>query len=180
MNKIYTRGGDKGQTGLFSGPRVSKNDPLIHALGCVDELNTVIGVARSLHVKQDRLAEIMQRLQNELFEAGAELGSGHTTMPRITEEHVARFEGYIDELTAGLPPLANFILPGGHPVAAHLHQARTVCRRAERAIIAAMDEVRVAPALLAYVNRLSDLLFTLAREANRAYGLGDVLWEKTD
>jgi cob(I)alamin adenosyltransferase len=178
VNKIYTRGGDKGQTGLFSGPRVSKNDPLIHALGSLDELNTIIGIARSLHVKQDRLAEILHRLQNELFEAGAELGSGHSATPRITDEHVTRFEGYIDELTAGLAPLANFILPGGHPVAAHLHQARTVCRRAERAIIAATDEVHISPALLAYVNRLSDLLFTLAREANRVYGLADVKWEK--
>ena len=178
MTKIYTKGGDKGQTGLFSGQRVSKSDPLVHAYGTVDELNSVLGLARSLHSRQDRLAEILHRLQTELFEAGADMASGAAGAGRIDEAHVTRLEGYIDELTAGLPELTHFILPTGHPVAAQLHQARTVCRRAERLAVAAIDseQARFDMVIIRYLNRLADLLFVLAREANRVYGMQDELW----
>jgi len=186
MTKIYTKGGDKGQTGLFSGQRVSKSDPLVHAYGTVDELNSVLGLARSLHSKQDRLAEILHRLQTELLEAGADMASGAPGPGRIDEAHVTRLEGYIDELTAGLPELTHFILPTGHPVAAQLHQARTVCRRAERLAVTAYEHgsadgggtARFDMVIIRYLNRLADLLFVLAREANRVYGVQDEQWMK--
>jgi len=267
MTKIYTKGGDKGQTGLFSGERVSKNNPLINALGTVDELNSVLGIARSdLHRYEDharhgikanksyieyaerevdirprgingpkmfdserygeaqaglthyreqvagieRLAPMLHNIQLELFELGAELASGQPGQGRITDDQITRFEQWIDELTAGLPELKNFILPTGHPVAAHLHLARTVSRRAERAIVAAWDEDsdhggtgvpaggnstegqpvpgtatgedahatnrRFDPVVVRYMNRLNDLLFVLAREANRIFSVADEEW----
>lgn len=180
MTKIYTKGGDKGETGLFSGQRVSKNDPLVHAYGTVDELNSVLGIARSLHTQSDRLAQILHHLQNELFELGADMASGKTGAGRIKDEHIVRLEAWIDELTSGLPPLTNFILPTGHPVAAALHLARTVCRRAERQSVAALESTRgiFDMVIIRYINRLADLIFVLAREANRVYGLEDEKWSK--
>jgi cob(I)alamin adenosyltransferase len=179
MTKIYTKGGDKGQTGLFSGERIGKDHPLVNAYGTVDELNSVLGLVRSLHGQQDRLEEILHRLQNELFECGADMASGGgAEVRRITDANVERLEGYIDELTAGLPELRNFILPAGHPAAAALHLARTVGRRAERAAVAALEYGRYDMVVVRYLNRLADLLFVLAREANRAHGLEDELWSR--
>jgi cob(I)alamin adenosyltransferase len=180
MTKIYTKGGDKGQTGLFSGERVSKSHPLVNTYGTVDELNAVLGVARSLHQHSDRLSEILAILQRELFDLGADLASGKPQPERISEVRVERLESYIDELTAGLPELRNFILPTGHPVAAHLHQARTVCRRAERLAVAAQPEASFDLVLIRYLNRLADLLFVLAREANRVYGVEEERWSQAD
>ena len=179
MTRIYTKTGDKGQTGLFSGERVSKADPLVHAYGTVDELNSVLGVALSLHPNQDRLAEIITALQRQLLDLGADMGSGAIQAKRTSDARVSELEGIIDELTAQLEPLTQFILPGGHPVAAQLHHARTVCRRAERATIAATAQRPLDPVLVRYLNRLADLLFTLARYANHVYSQPDVLW-KTD
>jgi cob(I)alamin adenosyltransferase len=179
MTKIYTKTGDKGETGLFSGERVSKADPLVNAYGTVDELNSVLGVALSLHPNQDRLAELITALQRQLLDLGADMGSGEMKAQRTSDARVSELEGIIDELTAQLTPLTQFILPGGHPVAAQLHHARTVCRRAERAAIAATDQRPLDQVLVRYLNRLADLLFTLARYANHIYDQPDVPW-KTD
>jgi len=175
--RIYTKTGDKGETGLFSGARVSKADPLVNAYGTVDELNSVLGVARSLHTKTDRLAKMLHEVQIELLALGADLGSGEAKAQRTSEEDVTRHEQRIDELEAELKPLTHFILPGGHPVAAQLHQARTVCRRAERAVIRAREDREVDAVAVRYLNRLSDLLFVMARAANQAYGVEDEVWE---
>src|SRR5688572_322238 len=122
MVKIYTKGGDKGQTSLFNGTRVSKASDLVSAYGTVDELNTVLGLARAFHDKEDRLAEMLSQLQHDLLELGATLAAGSPDNPRVKEEDILRMEEWIDWMTAELPPLRNFILPTGHPVAAHLHQ----------------------------------------------------------
>lgn len=180
MVKIYTKGGDKGETSLFSGKRVKKCDPLVEAYGTVDELNSVLGVARSLHTEPGRLAEILQGIQHELFDCGADFASGEPRAARISDENVERFERIIDELEAGLSPLSHFILPAGHPVAAQLHHARTVCRRAERMAVAAAEHVEFDPVLIRYLNRLADLFFVLAREANRVYGVLDKSWTKPE
>jgi cob(I)alamin adenosyltransferase len=177
MVKIYTKGGDRGQTSLFSGDRVSKGNLLVHAYGTVDELNCVLGVVRSMHRRPDRLAEILYHLQNLLFLAGADLASGKPKAERITESQVEEMEQFIDELTAGLSPLESFILPAGHPVAAHLHQARTVCRRAERCTVQAMEKIQVDYVLVRFLNRLADLLFVMAREANRVHGEREEQWQ---
>ena len=175
--KIYTRGGDKGKTSLFSGERVSKASPLVEAYGTVDELNSVLGVARALHEHNDKLAAIMHQLQCELFECSATLAAGKPDDPRVSDDDVANMEQWIDELTAEMPPLTNFILPAGHPVSAALHHARTVSRRAERLAVSAFEseEGRFDAVALRYLNRLADLLFVLARVAN-ANGTKDVLW----
>lgn len=177
MTKIYTKTGDKGETGLFSGERVSKADPLVNAYGTVDELNSVLGVALSLHPNQDRLAEIITTLQRQLLDLGADMGSGKMQAQRTSDARVTELEGIIDELTAELAPLTQFILPGGHPVAAQLHQARTVCRRAERAAITATAHRPLDQVVLRYLNRLADLLFTMARFANHIYSQPDVPWK---
>lgn len=178
MVKIYTKTGDAGQTGLFSGERVSKAHPLVNTYGTVDELNSVLGLARAWHQHDDRLGAILKLLQSELFNLGADLASGNPQPQRIGERQIARLEGCIDELTAGLPELRAFILPTGHPVAAQLHLARTVCRRAERLAVAAQAETGFDAVLLRYLNRLADLLFVLAREANRVYAVAEEPWDK--
>jgi len=178
MVKIYTKTGDKGGTSLFSGERVSKADPLVDTYGTVDELNSVLGVVRSLHVWKDRLDEILSLLQHELLNLGADFASGKPQAERIKAENIERLESIIDELQNQLPELTGFILPGGHPVAAHLHVARTTCRRAERLGVFAKDEKEIDPVLLQYLNRLADLLFVLARYANQVYEYEDVHWEK--
>lgn len=235
VSKIYTKGGDKGETGLFSGERVSKNHPLVNAYGTVDELNSVLGIARGHLLAEIRLGDDLEErrayaemglmsateprrkttndyaalyhgmlssldheerwlaqrklletklhlIQLELFEVGAEMASGKPGPSRISDAQIERFEKWIDELTAGLPELRNFILPTGHPIACHLHQARTVCRRAERLIVAALDQHDAAGKprfdyiVVRYMNRLADLLFVLAREANRVFGIADEEW----
>lgn len=177
MVKIYTKTGDRGQTSLFSGDRVSKSSSLVNAYGTVDELNSILGVVRALHKKPDHLAEMLYQLQNELFELGADLASGLAIPQRITDKQVHRLEEWIDDLSSNLPELKGFILPGGHIVAAHLHQARTVCRRAERQAVAAMGAGKLDYVLIRYINRLADLLFTMARWANRSYNGGEDHWE---
>lgn len=177
MTKIYTKTGDRGETGLFSGERVSKADPLVEAYGTVDELNCVLGIARSLHQPDDGLAKLLRELQAELLNLGADLGSGHMTAQRIGERQVQHQETMIDELTAELPALKGFILPGGHPVAAQLHHARTICRRAERLLVRAQKQRPIDPLLMRYLNRLSDLLFTMARYANQVHQVPEELWQ---
>ena len=176
--KIYTKTGDDGSTGLFGGARVRKTDARVEAYGSVDELNAVLGVA--LAGGAGGLAEALVGLQRELFVLGADLatpkGQESSYLPRLTPEHVAGLERLIDEHDARLPALKNFILPGGCPLAAHLHLARTVCRRAERATVALAAQAEIGPVPVQYLNRLADLLFVLAREANRAAGVAETEW----
>ncbi|WP_025897702.1 cob(I)yrinic acid a,c-diamide adenosyltransferase [Sneathiella glossodoripedis] len=178
LTKIYTRGGDKGQTSLGNGARVSKDDCRVDAYGDVDELNSIIGVAR-LHCNTD-VDEILGRIQNDLFDLGADLCTPYEENPkypplRIAEQQVERLEQEIDSLNRELSPLNSFILPGGTPVAAHLHHARTVCRRAERRMVSLATVEEINEISIRYVNRLSDLLFVLARYTNEK-GASDVLW----
>lgn len=175
--KIYTRTGDAGETGLFDGTRVSKADARVATYGDVDELNAWLGLAR---VTLDApLAGMIEQIQRDLFALGARLAdpshkiAGRVTKAAITPDDIARLEGWIDTLEADLPPLRRFILPGGSPAGGALHVSRTVCRRAERAMVALGD---VDPELLIYINRLSDLLFVMARAANHAAGTPEVEW----
>lgn len=180
--KLYTRRGDGGDTSLFGGRRVRKSAPRVEAYGTVDELNSHLGVARA-YLEDRSLADIIARLQADLFRLGADLatpldGPGRTRpVPRIGDDDVKRLERLIDELDGQLPPLKRFVLPGGHPAAAHLHLARAVCRSAERRTFAALEAGEaISPAVGAYLNRLSDLLFVLARCANHRAGIPDVPW----
>lgn len=180
---LYTRAGDQGQTSLFGGKRVAKDDLRVEAYGCVDELNSVLGVVVAF-LRQQRLIGIVQSIQNDLFSIGAELASPEPvrddrssgTHFSLSEDKVKGLEPLIDELDAQLPPLRNFILPSGSRPAAFLHLARTVCRRAERAIVTLSRHEPVNPNILAYMNRLSDLLFVLARYANWQAGREELVW----
>jgi cob(I)alamin adenosyltransferase len=183
LNKIYTRTGDKGTTGLATGERVEKWNLRVEAYGAVDETNSALGVAR-LHAASDAdLDAMLSRIQNDLFDLGADLATPERDKPlgwealRIIEVQVTRLETEIDQMNAAIPPLESFILPGGSALAAYLHVARTVCRRAERLIaeLAATPDEKVSAPALAYANRLSDFLFVAARRAN-ANGAADVLW----
>jgi cob(I)alamin adenosyltransferase len=183
LNKIYTRTGDAGDTGLGDGKRRPKHDARIAAYGEVDELNCVIGLAR-LHTLSDdedlkRIDATLARAQNDLFDLGADLcfpeEQATTQALRIVPTQVEALEHAIDDLNAELEPLKSFVLPGGSPAAAALHQARTVCRRAERAITLLASQESVGGPALAYINRLSDYLFVAARFANNR-GASDVLW----
>ena len=183
LTRIYTRTGDQGDTSLSTGERVRKTDPRVEAYGSVDETNACLGLVR-LHTGGDPILDAMlARAQNELFDLGADLSTPERGLPegvvalRITEAQVARLESEIDQLNAGLSPLNSFVLPGGSHAAAALHQARTVCRRAERLAVALADQPgeEVSGPALRYLNRLSDLLFTAARWANNK-GADDVLW----
>jgi cob(I)alamin adenosyltransferase len=175
--KIYTKTGDQGETGLFGGPRVSKNHARIEAFGTVDELNSHLGVIRTLADASVFDADL-RRIQSELFDLGAELATPGGKAERITPDHVTRLEGLIDQHEATLEPLACFILPTGTPVAAAFHVARTVCRRAERRVVTLANQVdTMLPAnAIEYLNRLGDLLFVLARAANRQMGIADDPW----
>lgn len=179
--KIYTKTGDAGTTGLFGGPRVSKDDARICAYGSVDELNAVIGTARSTGLN-DRLDAMLNQVQHQLFSIGAELATPNPSEHHLKwdgEPHVAELERCIDMMESDLAPLRNFILPGGSPQAAHLHLARTVCRRVEREIVRLSHDTRVSDAshIVIYLNRLSDMLFVMARFANAQRGVADVTWE---
>ena len=182
LNRIYTRTGDAGSTRLASGASVSKTDLRVEAYGQVDETNATIGVARLSTAGDATLDPILARIQNDLFDLGADLATppapNEAERPRlrILESQVARLEAEIDALNAALAPLESFVLPGGSPAAAALHVARTVCRRAERACVALAEGEPVSPAALKYINRLSDLLFVAARHANDQ-GRADVLWK---
>ena len=175
LNKIYTKTGDLGETGLTDLSRVGKSSPRIEAIGAVDETSSAIGVAR-LDAEGDTDA-MLARIQNDLFDLGADLsmpGEGVGDL-RIVPAQVERLEREIDAMNEGLLPLNSFVLPGGTALAAHLHLARAIARRAERAIVALAARENVNPALLQYINRLSDHLFVMARAANNQ-GMGDVLW----
>jgi len=183
LNKIYTRTGDAGLTALGIGERVAKHSPRIAAYGTVDETNACIGLARLQLAAEPKLDAMLARVQNDLFDLGADLtapereGKPQRQRLRISDAQVERLEGEIDELNALLRPLTSFVLPGGSPAAAALHLARTVCRRAERGMVALASEAgeHVSAPALKYINRLSDLLFVASRYANDR-GDGDVLW----
>jgi cob(I)alamin adenosyltransferase len=179
--KIYTRTGDAGETSLFTGGRVSKGDTRVEAYGTVDELNSVIGLARA-HGLPDQAENWLETVQNDLFALGADLATPLDAktdwLVRVEPSAVERLERWIDQMDAELPPLKNFILPGGTPAAATLHIARTVCRRAERITVALADEQPISPPALAYLNRLSDMLFTLARWVNLKAGESETKWAR--
>jgi cob(I)alamin adenosyltransferase len=177
LNKIYTRTGDGGETGLVDGSRVSKADPLMAAIGDVDEANSAIGVALT-QIEDRRARQMLAMIQNELFDLGADLATPHSIEGalRIIDAQVARLEQEIDMMNEALEPLRSFILPGGTGGTAHLHLARAVVRRAERAAVAASASTALSPVALTYINRLSDHLFVLARSVAAANG-GDIQWE---
>jgi cob(I)alamin adenosyltransferase len=180
--RIYTRTGDEGETGLFGGGRVRKDDPRVTAYGEVDELNSAIGVARAAEPAQLFDAEL-EAIQRDLFSIGGQLATPDPEKVRkalekaaLSTERVGDFERAMDAADAELPPLRAFVLPAGTPKAAALHLARTVCRRAERGVISLAREHPVPTLFVVYLNRLSDYLFTLARLANHRAGRGDVTW----
>jgi cob(I)alamin adenosyltransferase len=178
--KIYTKTGDSGDTSLFDNTRVSKADSRVDAYGEVDELNACLGAAHAAGVG-DQIAGELEAIQKSLFALGARLAdpssriAGRVTKAAITEDDVARLERLIDSLEAELPPLRRFILPGGSPAGARLHLARTICRRAERRVVALGAE-QVEPILVVYLNRLSDLLFVMARAVNQRAGVAEIEW----
>jgi cob(I)alamin adenosyltransferase len=178
--RIYTKTGDTGETGLFDGTRVSKADARVEAYGAVDELNAWLGVARAQGIDA-QLDGMLARIQVDLFSLGADLADpGHKIASRVEKarvkaDDVTRLEASIDTLDAGLPPLRRFILAGGAPAGAMLHLARTVCRRAERRIVA-LGPGAVDPLVLTYINRLSDLLFVMARAVNARAGVPETEW----
>ncbi len=178
--KIYTRTGDTGETGLFDGTRVPKSDARVDAYGEIDELNAVLGVARGAGVDPE-VDEILVHLQRDLFALGARLAdparriADRVTKATLTAEDVTRLENWIDRFEEALPPLRRFILPGGSTPGAMLHLARTVCRRAERRIVG-LGRDAVDPVLVTYVNRLSDLLFVVARAVNQRAGVSETPW----
>ena len=179
--KIYTKTGDDGTTGLFGGGRVPKDSARIEAYGTVDELNSVIGLAVSAS-SIDWLDDLLQHIQQQLFVLGADLATpldarSNYPIPRIDETDVKKLERAIDEQDNQLPPLKQFILPGGSVLAAHLHHARTVCRRAERLLVSLSQEQEIGKSDIIYLNRLSDLLFVLARRANQLTSVPDVEWD---
>lgn len=175
LTRIYTRTGDEGTTGLAGGTRVPKDAPRIAALGDIDELNSAVGLILAEDVPA-ALRESLLAVQHDLLDMGGELClPGHTL---ISEAHVERLERELDALNGGLAPLADFVLPGGSRAAAAAHLARTVCRRAERTLVALARGEDVPPLLLRYLNRLSDLLFVSARALNRHAGGQDVLWQQ--
>ncbi|MEI6729714.1 MAG: cob(I)yrinic acid a,c-diamide adenosyltransferase [Pseudomonadota bacterium] len=180
FDKIYTRSGDKGMTSLANGERRDKFDLRIEAYGTIDETNCVIGIART-YIDDSQIDKILEKIQNELFEIGSDLATPQNeendpkNIIRISEEQVKRLENEIDAISATLKPLSNFILPGGSKASAYIHLARTVARRGERIIFQVHKEERINPEILKYVNRLSDLLFIVARHLNNQ-GQDDVLW----
>jgi cob(I)alamin adenosyltransferase len=181
LTKIVTRTGDNGTTGLAGGKRVSKDSPRVWANGTVDELSSAIGAARSISADAG-LDTRLRQIQNDLFTLGAELATPadgfREGMPRIEQHHVAELEKWVEDLTRELGPLEEFILPGGDPVAAQLHMARTICRRAERFCVRLSKEEKIGEWVVPYLNRLGDALFTLARWANKKAGVKETYWKK--
>ena len=190
ITKVYTRGGDKGMTSLVGGDRVRKDHVRIETYGTVDELNAVIGLARTFNGRSNadpavvaRLDEMLRLVQNDLFNVGADLATPAESrwdgMHRVGGDEVTLLENWIDELNGDLPPLREFILPGGGPVGAFFHQARTVCRRAEREVLRLMDtDDSVGPGPMRYLNRLSDWLFVAGRWAAKSLGEVEYLWDR--
>jgi len=187
LNRIYTKAGDGGDTRLVGGQKVHKDSPRIEAYGTIDELSSCIGLARTTLATPgapagaEALAAILLRVQNELFNLGSDLATlpadRRPNQPLIEERHTTKLEEEIDGWNATLPELRSFVLPGGGMVAAYLHLARTVCRRAERLIVHLADAEPIGPAVIPYVNRLSDALFVMSRHAARLYGEAEPRWE---
>lgn len=180
--KIYTKTGDKGETGLFNGTRVSKSALRVSVYGTVDELNTIIGLARSFD-PPEILADVLHKISEMLFELGSDLATPYNPppkfeVPRINETHISFLEGLIDDYDSKLPPLKNFILPGGTKCSAYLHNARTVCRRAERLAVELSNLEDLGDKAIMFLNRLSDYLFMASRMANFAEGVNDIEWRK--
>lgn len=179
--KIYTKGGDKGKTSLFGGERVEKNNPRLEAYGTIDELNSILGfaIANELHSKTKN---IILNIQNNLFVIGAELATPanvkSNAIKSIQSYEIKNIEDYIDEIELELKPLSSFILPGGSKSASLLHMARTVCRRAERRIIEVDLEEKINPDIIVYINRISDLLFVLARFENHSSSTPEIEWKQ--
>jgi cob(I)alamin adenosyltransferase len=188
ITRVYTRTGDNGTTALVGGARVAKDSPRIVAYGTIDELNAILGLARVFNddrvpdAARGRLEEIFKGLQNELFDLGSELATPldaeYEGMFHVDADAVTRLEALMDDCQQDLEPLNSFILPGGGRVSAYLHQARTVCRRAERDILALSRVEKISEHVLIYVNRLSDLLFVLSRWAAKQCGEAEYLWER--
>jgi cob(I)alamin adenosyltransferase len=178
LTRIYTRGGDQGETSLGDGSRVSKLDCRIGAFGTVDELNSALGLVLAGDVP-DAMREPLVRIQNELFDVGADLSVpwGVTDRLRVEQAMIDALEQFCDDFNADLPELRSFVLPGGTEASARLHVARTICRRAERDVLLGAQEVDLNPLVLRYLNRLSDLLFILARAANASAGRDEPLWK---
>jgi len=189
LTKIYTRTGDRGETGLVGGKRVSKDSPRIWAYGTVDELNSAIGLARALNARKKarsgavRLDDILAQIQNDLFDLGAELATlpkdFKMGMPKIEKQHVVRLERMMDDMNAELGPLQEFILPAGGEPATALHLARTICRRAERFCVRLARQEQIGNQILPYLNRLSDALFVLARWMNKKSRVAERLWKRS-
>lgn len=181
INKIYTRTGDDGMTGLVDGPRRFKHDLRVDAYGTIEEVNSTLGLCR-LHSAQHAMDTIILRVQNDLFDLGSDLATPGSDDDRpykalrVTQPQVDWLEEQIDAFNASIPPLSSFILPGGSPLASYLHLARTISRRAERITVELAQQEPINPIALRYLNRLSDLLFVLCRAANNN-GADDVLWE---
>ncbi|HLH43978.1 MAG TPA: cob(I)yrinic acid a,c-diamide adenosyltransferase [Bryobacteraceae bacterium] len=189
LNRIYTKGGDHGETGLAGGQRVPKDDLRIEAYGTVDELNSFLGLAgvtcsKSDETRHAKLAAIIRRVQHELFNLGSILATRpedvHPRQARVTDAEVTQLEREIDAMNAELKPLRSFVLPGGTRLNAELHVARTVCRRAERAVVSLARRDEVPPEAVRYLNRLSDALFVWSRWANQLQGVPEVLWEPNE
>lgn len=189
ISKVYTRSGDAGKTRLAGGQEVWKDSLRVEAYGTVDELNSVIGIARALNAEcpktvadREKLEEYLRWIQNKLFDVGGILatapGETFKNMPAVTADHVVRLERLIDACQEDLEPLKEFILPGGGKVSGFLHQARTVCRRAERLCVSLSREEEVSPELVRFLNRLSDALFVLARWTAKTQGEPEFLWER--
>lgn len=181
LTKIYTRQGDEGLTSLSGGQRVPKDSLRVATYGTVDELNSAIGVALASGLCE-RLAEVLPPIQNELFHLGSDLSfleedKAKYTIPQIESRHVVNLESLIDEMSAVVGPLQNFILPGGSIGAAHLHMARTICRRAERDVITLSREEPIGAYVIQYLNRLSDALFVMSRYENHIRGVAEPLWD---
>jgi cob(I)alamin adenosyltransferase len=184
ITKIYTRGGDDGSTGLGGGQRLAKDAPRIEAYGTVDELNSFIGAAAAAGVDAE-LVPILKTIQNELFDLGADLcileeDKQKMSLPGIKQRQIDDLEQILDRLTAEVGPLENFILPAGTPAAALLHVARTVCRRAERRVLTLASQEPVGPAVIKYLNRLSDALFVMARFENKQKNVTETTWQPGD
>jgi len=177
--KIYTKTGDDGTTALFAGGRVAKDDLRVEAYGTVDELNSTLGLIRTYELPEEIQAWLTD-IQNTLFVIGADLATPLDSTPswlvRLDESPTAKLESWIDTMDEHLPTLTAFILPGGHPAAAHTHIARTIARRAERLCVSANHATPINPQVMIYLNRLSDFLFTLARRINQHFGVDDAQW----
>lgn len=175
--KLYTKTGDDGSTGLFGGARVQKDDCRVVAYGTVDETNAAIGLCAAVCTREETLS-LLRQIQSDLFILGGELATAAGATPKvaIADDRIAQLERWIDEACADVPALKTFVLPGGCELAARLHYGRTVCRRAERDVVSLAQKETVSSAVVIYLNRLSDLLFALARAANHRAGVADIPW----